>query len=72
VPKAPKEPKEPNNPVPKVPKAPKVRKGPNNPEPEAEAAPFVAVYSETLEDDVPMKRKKGIRGLEVDMANLCV
>ena len=84
-PKAPKPrpPKDPNAP-PKEPKAPKERK-PRPPKvdithsgpihyhetDEPTKPPFVAVYSETLEEDVPTKqRKTRSSGLDLSMANL--
>jgi len=84
-PKAPKDPTAQAEPkVPKAPKAPKARK-PRPPKVDITHAgpihyhetdeptrpPFVAVYSDTLEDDVPTKqRKTRSSGLDLSMANL--
>jgi hypothetical protein len=82
-PRPPKAPKDPNAPTPE-PKARKPRK-PRPPKPdithsgpihyhetdEPTKPPFVAVYSETLEEDVPPKqRKTRSSGLDLSMANL--
>ena len=82
-PRPPKAPKDPNAPPPQ----PKVRKPRPKKEPKVDIthsgpihyhetdepvqAPFVAVYSETIEEDVPTKqRKPRSSGLDLSMANL--
>lgn len=78
-PKAPKEPKEPKARKPRPPKAPKAPKvdithaGPihYHETDEPIQALFVAVYSETIEEDVPTKqRKPRSSGLDLSMASL--
>lgn len=82
-PRPPKAPKDPNAPPPepkarkpRPPKAPKVditHSGPihYHETDEPTKPPFVAVYSETLEEDVPPKpRKTRSSGLDLSMANL--
>ena len=77
-PKAPKAPKVRKPRPPKAPKAPKEPKvdithsGPihYHETDEPIQAPFVAVYSETIEEDVPTKRKPRSSGLDLSMANL--
>ena len=78
-PKAPKAPKVRKPRPPKAPKAPKEPKvdithsGPihYHETDEPVQAPFVAVYSETIEEDVPTKqRKPRSSGLDLSMANL--
>lgn len=79
APKAPKEPKEPKARKPRPPKAPKAPKvdithaGPihYHETDEPTQTLFVAVYSETLEEDVPTKqRKPRSSGLDLSMASL--